>query len=153
MTNDNSETKPRLQIARTFRTSPEKLWRAWTDPALMLRWLGPVDWPAFEMAADLRVGGLWSAALKSESGEILRQSGRYLAIEAPEFLRFTFKWDGDNHEDGPGVETIVEVRISATAEGASMHFTHEGLVSADSQSGHESGWNSTFDRLADFLAA
>lgn len=152
MTIEEIKTRPhRLHIARTFRASPATLWKAWTDPALMVRWLGPVDWPAFEMAADLRVGGAWSAALRNENGEILRQSGRYLAIEPPQLLRFTFKWDGDNHEDGPGVETIVEVKISAIAEGAYMQFSHEGLVSADSQNGHEGGWNSTFDRLGEIL--
>jgi uncharacterized protein YndB with AHSA1/START domain len=153
MAHDSNEAPQRLHIARTFRAAPEKLWEAWTNPALMLRWFGPIHAPAFECASDLRVGGKWSAALHEQSGVTLRVSGEYLAIQPPELLRFSFKWEGHNHEDGPGVDTIVEVRISAASEGAHMQFTHERLVSSESRDGHEGGWISAFDRLADFLGA
>jgi uncharacterized protein YndB with AHSA1/START domain len=151
MAHDGQAPRERLSITRTFRAPPEKLWRAWTDPALMLRWFGPIHAPAFEYASDLRVGGKWSAAL-NESGKILRVSGEYLAIEPPEVLRFSFKWEGDNHEDGPGVDTIVDVRISASADGALMLLTQEGLVSTQSREGHEGGWTSALGRLADLLS-
>ncbi|MBV8394213.1 MAG: SRPBCC domain-containing protein, partial [Alphaproteobacteria bacterium] len=102
------DRRPKVEIVRAFAQPRERVWRAWTRPEALLRWLGPVDWPAIEVTADVRVGGTWRACLRStESGEILWQSGRYLEIVPTERLVFSFRWEGDSHEDGPGVETTV----------------------------------------------
>jgi uncharacterized protein YndB with AHSA1/START domain len=79
---------------------------------------------------------------------LLWQSGRYLVVEPPERLEFTFAWEGSNHEDGPGVETHVTVILESTAAGGTvMRFSQVGLVSRESVAGHSKGWESTFDRL------
>ena len=46
-----------LSIARVIRTSPEKLFDAWTDPRLLLQWWGPEGATTPEYAFDVRVGG------------------------------------------------------------------------------------------------
>ena len=143
-----------LILTRDFAASPSRVWAAWTDPRRMLLWLGPVDWPATEVLNDLRCGGSWRACLTSATGERLWQSGRYLTIDPPSSLTFTFRWEGDNHEDGPSTETIVTVLLEGREGGGTrMVFTQERFASAGSVAGHRSGWLSTFDRLADHLAA
>jgi uncharacterized protein YndB with AHSA1/START domain len=138
-----------LSLTRDFAASPQRLWRAWTDPAVLVRWLGPHDWPAVEASNNLRVGGAWRACLRSPvSGEELWQSGRYLRLDPPERLEFTFLWEGDNHEDGPGVETRIAVRLEALSDKHTrMHMVQSGLVSPQSAAGHTGGWSQTFDRL------
>ena len=75
-------------------------------------------------------------------------------IVAPERLVFTFKWEGDNHEDGPAADTLVTVHLTDTDDGRTdMAFTHEGLKNARSLAGHQHGWTSTVDRLEAWLAA
>jgi uncharacterized protein YndB with AHSA1/START domain len=141
--------RPKVEIVREFAAPRERVWRAWTDPRSLLQWLGPVDWPAIEVTADLREGGAWRACLQStESGELLWQSGRYLEIVAPERLVYSFRWENENHEDGPGVDTTVSVLLSERPDGGTlMRFTHVGLASAQSATGHDRGWQSCFDRL------
>jgi uncharacterized protein YndB with AHSA1/START domain len=143
-----------LTMTRDFVAPREKVWRAWTTPEAVVRWLGPRHWPAIEVHAEVRPGGAWRACLKSEaSEELLWQSGRYLVVTPPERLEFTFAWEGANHEDGPGVQTHVAVALEVLPSGGTrMHFIQTGLVSQNSIDGHAGGWNSTFDRLADFLA-
>ena len=66
-------------------------------------------------------------------------------------LAFTFRWD-ESHEDGPPVETLVTVELSETGDRTTMDFTHEGLKSEQSLTGHRHGWASTADRLEAWLA-
>ncbi|RYZ66788.1 MAG: SRPBCC domain-containing protein [Proteobacteria bacterium] len=143
-----------VRISKDFRAPRESVWRAWTHPSALVRWLGPSHCPAVKVDADVREGGAWRACLTAGGDRaVLWQSGRYLVVKPPERLEFTFAWEGSNHEDGPGVETHVVVELEELAEGGTrMHFVQTGLVSAKSAAGHSEGWNSTFGRLAAFLS-
>ncbi|GAA0869844.1 SRPBCC domain-containing protein [Brevundimonas basaltis] len=146
-------TRPTLHIQRVFDAPRALVWRAWTSPEIMVLWMGPVEWPMVSGSGDFCVGGAWRACLRSPAtGEALWQGGIYREIVPEERLVFTFKWD-EAHEDGPPVDTLVTVRLSdAPGGGTVMDFTHEGLKSEQSLTGHRHGWTSTFDRLEAFLA-
>lgn len=150
----NAKTRPTLNLQRTFQAPRELVWRAWTRPEIMVNWMGPVEWPMVAGSADFRVGGEWRACLRSvETGEDLWQGGVYREIVPPERLVYTFKWD-ESHEDGPPVDTLVTVVLTEVSETETrMDFTHEGLKSERSLTGHRHGWTSTHDRLATWLAA
>ena len=141
-----------LSMTRTFPCSKERLWQAWSDWESAISWWGPVDWPAVSIEADFRTGGEWRAELRSKSGESLFQSGEFLEIIPTEKIVFTFLWEGDNHEDGPGALTTVVVLIKECEEGAVLEFSQTGLKSLASVDGHQGGWMSTFDRLATQIA-
>lgn len=147
--------RPGLSVVRDFGAAPERVWRAWVDPEEMVRWLGPVECPASEVRADVRAGGTWQACLEARDGsDLLRVSGRYLDVEATRLLRFTFQWEGENHEDGPGVETVVTVAFERTDRGGTrLTLTQEALANQQSADGHARGWSSTLDRLAERLAS
>jgi uncharacterized protein YndB with AHSA1/START domain len=143
-----------LTITRDFNAPRQRVWRAWTRPDALIRWHGPNFYPAAEVSADVRVGGRWRACLKSNNVEdvVLWQSGRYLVVTPPERLEFTFAWETPNHEDGPGVETHVIVRLEELPTGGTrMHFSQTGFLTIKSAISHSAGWNGTFDRLAEFL--
>lgn len=136
-----------LEISRVFPCSQERLWKAWSDWENTISWWGPVDWPAVQVEADFREGGNWSAELRSETGASLFQSGEFLEITPVERLVFTFRWDSEDHEDAPGIETRVEVQLSEVEQGALMRFRQTGLTSTESVESHNGGWMSCFDRL------
>jgi uncharacterized protein YndB with AHSA1/START domain len=146
--------RPTLKMQRTFDAPRGLVWRAWSNPEILVLWMGPVEWPAVSATCDFRVGGAWRICLRSpETGEDLWQGGIYTEIDAPRRLAFTFKWD-ESHEDGPPVDTQVTVDFDETADGRTvMDFTHEGLKSEQSLTGHKHGWTSTADRLEAWLAA
>jgi len=151
---EDLETRPALRMQRTFAAPCALVWRAWSRPEILVLWMGPVEWPAFSVTSDFRVGGAWRIGLRSpETGEELWQGGVYREIEEPRRLAFTFKWD-ESHEDGPPVDTQVTVDLSETDDGRTvMDFTHAGLKSERSLTGHRHGWTSTADRLEAWLAA
>ena len=139
---------PRLSLTRVFAATAERVWQAWVRPEEMVRWLGPVEWPATAMEADVRVGGAWRACLSAREGrDVLWQSGRYLEIDPPNLLRLTFRWDSENHTDA-GVDTVVTV-VFERLDGGRTRLTliQEGLTDAGSVGSHAHGWGSTFDRL------
>ena len=144
-----------LQVQRTFDAPRALVWRAWSRPEVLVLWMGPVEWPAFDVRSSFRVGGRWRIGLRSpDSGEELWQGGVYREIVEPERLVFTFKWEGDNHEDGPPVDTLVTVELEETADGRTdMRFTQQGLKNERSVVNHSHGWASTVDRLEAWLAA
>lgn len=146
--------RPTLHMQRLFDAPRALVWRAWTSPEVMVLWMGPVEWPMVSGTGDFRVGGAWRACLRSpDTGQDLWQGGVYREITPEERLVFTFKWD-ESHEDGPPVDTLVTVVLSdAPGGGTLMDFTHEGLKSEASLTGHRHGWTSTFERLEAFLAA
>jgi uncharacterized protein YndB with AHSA1/START domain len=146
-------TRPTLKLRRTFDAPRDLVWRAWSNPEILVLWMGPVEWPAVSATCDFRVGGAWRICLRSpETGENLWQGGIYTEIDAPRRLAFTFRWD-ESHEDGPPVDTLVTVEFSEAGDRTVMDFTHEGLKSEQSLTGHRHGWNSTADRLEAWLAA
>lgn len=150
----NGDVPEPLIITRNFHASRERVWRAWTQPDAIVRWHGPQFYRAAEFSGDVRVGGAWRACLKSDDVENvdLWQSGRYLVVDPPERLEFTFAWETPDHEDGPGVQTHVVVRLEALANGGTrMHFRQTGFLSERSAMSHSAGWNGTFDRLEEFL--
>lgn len=151
---DAVAARPTLNLQRVFDAPRKLVWHAWSNPEVLVLWMGPVEWPAVSATCDFRVGGAWRICLRSpETGENLWQGGVYTEIVAPERLAFTFKWD-ESHEDGPPVDTLVTVRLSETDDGRTrMDFTHEGLKSEQSLTGHLHGWSSTADRLEAWLAA
>ena len=146
--------RPTLKMQRTFDAPRDLVWRAWSNPEILVLWMGPVEWPAVSATSDFRVGGAWRICLRSPTtGENLWQGGVYTEIDAPRRLAFTFKWD-ESHEDGPPVDTQVTVDLSETLDGQTiMDFIHEGLKSEQSLTGHRHGWTSTADRLEAWLAA
>lgn len=144
-----TEALPFLDLDRIFDAPIELLWHAWTRPEMQVAWWGPVEWPAVRTEQDLRPGGHWRACLRApDTGELLWQGGVYREVMPPTRLVFTFKWEGDNHEDGAPVDTLVTIDFAALPDGRThMAFRQEGLKDADSLAGHRHGWTSTFDRL------
>jgi len=148
---NNVQSQGVLFIERWFDATPHQLWSAWTDPALVVQWFGPQDWPAIDFHQDLIKGGRWCATLQSSSGEQLIAGGNYITIDQPKQLAFTFRWESDNHENGPGIDTQVNIWFEQQAHGTLMKFEQLGLTSREAVDGHTLGWNQTFDRFNDYL--
>jgi uncharacterized protein YndB with AHSA1/START domain len=142
-----------LVLVEEFECDAPTLWDAWTDARALVQWFGPPDWPAIEFTSDFRIGGRWHATLRSPAdGTLLQQAGEYLSIDAPRLLRFSFRWLSDHHEDGPGVPTIVEVRLTPiTGERTRLELRHLNLASDRSTRGHRDGWRGTLQRLLRYL--
>lgn len=51
-----SMKKKDLAVSRVFNAPVEPVWRAWTDPALVMRWWGPDHFTSPSAEIDFREG-------------------------------------------------------------------------------------------------
>ena len=140
--------KPSLRLERHFDASPEKVWRAWTDPQALSAWFGPGEVNSVTLAqTDVRVGGRFRVAFRMPDGQEHDVSGIYREVQPPRKLVFTWAW-----KSTPERESVVTVSLAPMGTGTQMLFLHEQFYDQAARDGHEGGWTPTFDKLARCLA-
>ena len=146
---NRADAERELSIRRTFNASRELVFRAWTEPQLLAQWSCPRGFTCSENRGELRVGGAFSACMRSPEGTEHRLRGVYREIVPPERLVFTHCWVDERGTPGP--ETLVTVMLAERGGRTEMMF-HQGLfASIAARDGHEQGWTSCFEQLAELL--
>jgi uncharacterized protein YndB with AHSA1/START domain len=140
-----------LVINRLLDAPRELVYACWTDPEHLARWGGaPEGMTVIVEYQDIRVHGLFRICMRSPDGIDYRLQGTYQELVKPERIVFTHAWI---HEDGSlAKETLVTITLKTSGNGTELTIRQTGLTSEASREGHEEGWNSTFDRLADYLS-
>lgn len=139
-----------LVILRRFRAPRERVFRAWTDPALARQWWGPRIHPVTHLEMDARPGGRWRASLDGlHQGRELHHGGVFHEVVPPERLVFTFAWDAPGER---GLETLVTITLADEGASTLMTFRQVPFQSREERDGHQGGWGSAFERLDDALA-
>jgi uncharacterized protein YndB with AHSA1/START domain len=139
-----------LKLSRHFAAPRETIFRAWTDPSWLVRWMGPQGCTCPHAEADLRIGGALKIAIRNEDGKDHWAHGTYQAIEAPSRLSFTWRWE---QEDGSlGEEMLIEMTFHGRDGGTFMEFTQTRFPTEESREQHQGGWTSAFESLAGALA-
>lgn len=154
-------------IERVLNASVEKVWKAWTDPEMIMKWWGPEGFTSPYASVDFRVGGKYVYAMHGPAGS---------------------EWDRDMYSAGIYKEIIPNNKIVVTdyfsdkngnkikpsAEGQDVNFPDEMTVTilfeevedgktklsviypkpeseeqlqAMLKSGMNEGWNSSLNKL------
>jgi uncharacterized protein YndB with AHSA1/START domain len=150
-TNAAAETMDReLLITRIFDAPRALVFKAWTEPDRAARWWGPQGFVTVYCNMDVRPGGAFRVCMRSPEGTEHWKQGVYREVVEPERLVFTFAWE--DAEGKPGHETVVTVTFSE--HGTKTKLTlHQGVFeTVMARDAHQSGWTSTLECLADYLA-
>ena len=139
-----------LLIRRTFEAPRTLVFSCWTEPAHLAQWSCPRGFRCTANRGDLRVGGEFSASMRSPDGVDHRLRGVYHEIVPPERLVFTHAWIDEQGKTSP--ETVVTVTLAERNGCTEMTFHQAGFVTADARAGHAEGWSSCFELLAELLA-
>jgi uncharacterized protein YndB with AHSA1/START domain len=104
-----------VKVARSFRAPRALVYRAYTEPALVRRWLlGPPGWsmPVCEM--DVRVGGRFTWRWRSdEGGSEFGFTGAYREVQPASKIVHTEAYEPGTVGGGyPGAEAIVTVTFT-----------------------------------------
>ena len=95
---------PTIRIVRDFDAPRDKVFRAWTDPELVVQWLGP---KSTEMRIDqwnARTGGDYRYAALQDGEEVAAFYGSFDEVRPSERLVQTFTWEG--MPDGVSLDTM-----------------------------------------------
>ena len=134
-----------VRVSRTFQASRQRVYRAWTDPELLIRWFVDDDAEMQIRELDLRVGGRWRFE-GTMAGKPWTLEGMFQEVRPPERLVYTWKWSGGMGFDSPGDTTVI-VDFRERGKGTEVTVTQEGFPSALTREGHYKGWIGCLDRL------
>ena len=141
-----------LVITRVFDAPRRLVWKAWTDPEQLVCWMGPRGFKSSIVKMDARPGGTYRFHMRSSDGTDHWQQGEYREIVEPERLVLTYVW-----ADANGNPTRPETLLTLTFEeldGKTKMTLHQAVFeSVTARDLHNGGWSSSFERLAEFLAA
>ncbi|MGY1631463.1 SRPBCC family protein [Geodermatophilus sp. SYSU D01186] len=142
---------PLIRIIREFDAPPSKVFRAHTDPDLLVQWLGPRGLEMTIDHYDCRTGGSYRY-LHRQDGEEYGFRGCFHEVRPDELIVQTFTFEGV--PDGVALEKLVledlgdgRTRLTAT----SLVDSFEGR-DAFVASGMEVGVREGYERLDEVLA-
>ena len=141
-----------IAMARTFNAPRELVFKAWTTPDLLKRWLyGPEDWRLMDCEIDLKVGGAIRWVWRHQDGESMELRGVYREIIPPDKLVFTEIFD-DNWTGGETLVTITFVESGGkTTVTQSILYVSKAARDGALKSGMEEGMAVGYDRLEKLL--
>ena len=140
--------KPSLNIIRRIKASPEKVWRALTQPEAIKQWMGPSDDFKVPVAeTDLKIGGRYHIGMQSPDGEMHNVSGVYREVVPNSRLVYTWAW-----KTTPERESLVTIGLRAVDGGTELTLTHEQFFDAEARDRHNQGWQGCLARLEKLVA-
>ncbi|HEX9953145.1 MAG TPA: SRPBCC family protein [Rubricoccaceae bacterium] len=144
---------PLVRIVREFDATPEKVFRAHTDPALFARWNGPRDCTMEIDHHDCRTGGAYRYIHTDRDGEVYGFRGCFHEVRSSAVIVQTFTFEG--FPDGVALERLMlddlgdgRTRLTATSLVDSFE-ARDAFVA----SGMESGVREGYERLDELLSA
>jgi len=134
-----------VSLHRVLKTSPEKLYRAFTDSAAMASWLPPYGFTCTVHHMDVREGGSFKMSFENFStGNGHSFGGNYVELKPNEFLKYSDKFDDPNLPD----EMITSVWLEKNIAGTSLRVTQEGIPAAIPAEMCYLGWQESLEKLA-----
>ena len=159
--------KEKFVINRSFATSQTALFKMWTDPKHLAKWLPPTGFTMEFLRADIRTGGS-SFYVMTNGSMKMHGSAQYLEVSPSDRFVYTQQFRDENEklsrhpalstwpasmlttvefsEEGPE-----QTRVTVTWE-VDGQATHEEIESfIQHRASMTQGWTGSFDKLEDLL--
>lgn len=138
-----------ITMTRRFAAPAAMVFEAWTNPALLRRWLlGPPGWTMPVCEVDFRVGGAYRYEWRNEQGQAMGVGGVYREIDPPHRFVATERFDEAWY---PG-ESLITITFAEKDGETEMTTTmrYESTAARDGvlKSPMEGGVKQSYDRLA-----
>ncbi len=134
-----------VRLHRVLRCPPERIYRAFLEPAALCKWLPPYGFTCQVQQMDARVGGAFRMAFTQFStGNSHAFGGEYLELVPNERLRYTDRFDDS------GLPGVMEVTVSlkAVSCGTELTITQAGIPEAIALELCYLGWQESLAQLA-----
>ena len=133
-----------VRLHRVLSASPEKVYKAFTDPLAMAAWLPPHGFLCTVHSMDIRIGGSYHMSFTNfGTGHSHSFGGEYLEIIPNELLKYTDTFD---NPDLPGT-MITTITLRKVLCGTELIATQEGIPDAIPLEMCYLGWQESLDKL------
>ena len=138
-----------IEMTRTYRVTPERLFSAWTDPALLRRWTMPYpSLTASRCEVDAREGGGYDLVFgEPPAADDYRETAVYEVFAPVSRLVMRLHLVGD----GMDQRTRCTLVLTPVEGGTRLDLRNEGFDSDEAAAGHAQGWEACLDGLARVL--
>ena len=152
----NVETRPggerELTLSLTLDAPRAKLWRCWTEPALLKQWFCPKPWTVSHAELDVRPGGRCHVVMRSPEGQEMPCPGIYLEVVPEERIvttdAFIDAWVPSEKPFMTAIVTFEEAGPGRTKYTAiARHWSPEDREQHEKMGFHD-GWTKAAHQLA-----
>ena len=132
-----------IRLHRVFKTTPERLYKAFINPEAMVKWLPPNGFTGKVDKMDARVGGSYHMSFTNfTTGSSHSFGGEYLELVPGKRIVHT-----DRFDKGLVGTMTVTIEIKKVVVGAELNVTQEGVPDAIPAEACYLGWGESLDLL------
>jgi len=132
-----------IRLHRVFKTTPERLYKAFIDPDAMSKWLPPNGFTGKVHSIDARVGGRYKMSFTNfTTGSSHSFGGEWLELVPGKRIRHTDVFDG-----GPPGTMTTTIDIKKVSVGTEVSITQEGVPDAIPAEACYMGWGDSLALL------
>jgi uncharacterized protein YndB with AHSA1/START domain len=126
-----------IRLHRVLHATPERVYRAFLDPAALCKWLAPNGFTCTVHHMDAKVGGTHKMSFTNfSSGNQHSFGGTYVELVPGERIRYTDRFD-DPNLSGQMQTTITLKKVSV---GTELNIVQEGVPAAIPPEACYLGW-------------
>jgi len=137
-----------VKLHRVFKAPPERVFRGFTDPDALVKWMSPYGFTAKVHHLEPKVGGTFKMSFTNFStGNGHSFGGEYLELVPNEKLRYTDKFDDPNLAG----ELEVTITLKPVLCGTEVDITQTGIPDAIPVEMCYLGWQESMMQLANLV--
>jgi len=140
-----------LVLERVLNAPREKLWRCWTEPALIVQWFTPPPFKTTKAVMDVRAGGESCVIMQAPDGTEFPNPGLYLEVVPNEKLvftdAFTSAWAPSGKAFMVGILTFEDAGAGKTKYTARVRHWSSDDRAAHEKMGFHEGWGIATSQL------
>lgn len=144
-----------LVLERVIDASPEKIYRAYTDPAILSQWFAPKPWRISDAVIEPKVGGRFDFVMHGPEGERFPNSGVFLEVVPNRRLISTDAFTPGWKPAGQPF-MVARIELEPTGDGrtkytaTASHWTAAAMKQHEDMGFHD-GWGQVADQLAEIV--
>jgi uncharacterized protein YndB with AHSA1/START domain len=137
-----------VRLHRVFKAPPDRAFKAFVDPAAMVKWLPPHGFTGTVHSMDFRVGGSYKMSFTNFStGKSHSFGATFVEIAPGERLRYVDRFDDPNL---PG-DMAVSITFRKVLCGTEVSIVQEGIPEAIPTEFCYAGWQESLQMLAQLI--
>ncbi len=137
-----------IRLHRVLRAPAERVYRAFLEPAAMVKWIAPYGFTATIHESDPRVGGGYRMSFTNfGTGKAHSFGGTYTELTPHERIRYTDKFDDPNLAG----EMRVTITLRKVLCGTDLEIVQEGVPAVIPPEMCYLGWQESLRQLANLV--
>lgn len=144
-----------LVLERVIDAPPEKVFKAYTDPAILSQWFAPKPWSITDAVVEPRAGGRFNFVMHGPDGERFPSAGIFLEVVENRRLISTDALTPDWKPAGAPF-MVARIEMEPAGDGKTKytakasHWNEESMKRHEQMGFHE-GWGQVADQLNELV--